>query len=432
MMMLESITPDALRQLWIDLIVNPSSHLLLTRLLVHTVEAKVSVASYTGIDSMDLFVLKGIDLLGTPTLEQLDGVLHLKKQVLRQIVAGLERANLVALRNDQHLLTVDGKQVMATGRQSVRTTTRRVFHLLHPSMDYVPVEDPKGRVLRDLSQNDVPQDWSVSPDLLNDYAHRDISWKRCCGFPDEIVEVVTTNDPSPPSMSSLKAELSSSPLIVVKTQTASCAMVLEIDDNGRPVSLVGHGLSPHGRMTTPTKKPFFALREPEAIGRIVKGYSTTPSEEVLQCAWRRLAEEHDLGDAARAICRLVDGRLSVQLPRELVEKWSPFVSKLLQNNMVWICPIGDSLSHIYPVEAVPLDYDAEQAIESLGMIIKLGETIDRGEVGLEPASLSSWLTMHAGTKQISLRELMTLAWKVQKYGVAYRISEVEDMVDATS
>jgi hypothetical protein len=83
-------SPEAVRDLWTALAGDaPDSAVFVSECFFHTVEALVAVEESEGIDPMALFVLRAFEFAQPPDVEHLDEVLHLGRQVTRQLLGGL-------------------------------------------------------------------------------------------------------------------------------------------------------------------------------------------------------------------------------------------------------------------------------------------------------------------------------------------------------
>src|SRR5262245_54112125 len=102
--------------------------LWIAHLLLHRVEALVTVRQACLVDPFDRLVLKGIPLAGQP--DELAAQLRLGRQHLTQVLRGLETAGL-ATGPERWALTSLGQEAVSTGQYPRATRERRSFTFLH-------------------------------------------------------------------------------------------------------------------------------------------------------------------------------------------------------------------------------------------------------------------------------------------------------------
>ena len=200
------LSPDAVRGLWTALAgYTGNGTVFLGECFFHTVEALVAVEQAEGIDPMALFVLRAFEFAVPSDVERLDKVLHLGRQVTRQLIGSLIANGLLLESSDSFQLTDQGHATLQTGRLVRRILLRRLFHFLHPSLLYVAVHDPKGNLLCDLSPSRAPTPWEFEPTTLHQVIAQTAEWKRWHRFPQDIVEVITSPvSPDPSENPALK------------------------------------------------------------------------------------------------------------------------------------------------------------------------------------------------------------------------------------
>lgn len=158
--------------------------LWIAHLLLHRIEALVTVQQSCLLDPFDRLVLKAIPL--SSRLDELAGQLRLGRQHLTQVVRGLQAAGLVT---DQWGLTPLGQEAVTAGQYDRATRERRSFTFLH--------HDPPGPPPHFLSLTGDPAtpwpadaDWSFDPAVLEACIRRSDEWKGRVGFPLDVRNLV--------------------------------------------------------------------------------------------------------------------------------------------------------------------------------------------------------------------------------------------------
>jgi len=109
---------DAIRGLYTTLVGQAEDcTVVLGECFFHTVEALVAVEEVGGIDPMPFFVLRAFEFARPADVEQLDGILHIGRQVMRQMLNGMAANGLVTAESESmYCLTESGRNTLQTGR----------------------------------------------------------------------------------------------------------------------------------------------------------------------------------------------------------------------------------------------------------------------------------------------------------------------------
>ncbi|MBX3400759.1 MAG: hypothetical protein KF873_18650 [Gemmataceae bacterium] len=372
----------------------------------------------TGADALDHFVLRTLATLGPSAPAEIDSVLHLKVQVIRQLLGPLERSGLVRETGSGFELTPEGAEVARTGRTRESGQERRVFHFLHPSMEYLPVSDPKGRVLRDVPPR---EGWEFDRGVLLACARQSPDWKRERGFPPEVVDLVLSDEGGQPVETP-----ADSALIVDKAQEALCVVALSGDAAGAPVELAAHGVSPRAQFVGPADRPFCVLRGAEAISRGFPQLLQPPAPDAVRAAWSEVAALNALTDHDRAVVRFDGSALVAVLTAEQVLAWVNFATQADRGEQTWLCRV-EGADLVVPVRFEPVDPAAATALQTVREIIEMDE--QRARAPASVPQLAEELAARTG-KQYSPRSLSELAWRIERYALASALAELEDIADA--
>lgn len=428
---------DAICNLWSALAGEAGDNaLFLSDCFFHTVEALVVVEQTEGIDPMALFVLRALEFAQPADAEHVDEVLHLGRQVTRQLLEGLVENGLLTESAAAFRLTDQGRSTLHAGQLIRRVLRRRLFHFVHPGMQYVAVHDPKGNLLGDLSPNRAPAPWEFDPAVLREVVARPMEWKRRHRFPQDVLDVVTTPVPAGPPDDDTTASgaVKKEPpetlqhLVVDKAQLVTCALVARAWGAGVE-GLVAYPVSAHGSLLPGKSQPLFSLDDADDIRKICPTLWTEPDAEQVTQSWLTLAAQKLLPEPERADVRFDGRRLVIVLTEALAGRWNDFVVLALQGELRWHVPCGDLL-RLCPIAVEGADAQVSAQLQVLRSILTLELDPELADILRDSTRLENWLSAQGLAVCPSLRGLADLAFRFGRYRVAYQIAELEDMSDA--
>lgn len=173
----------------------PNTIVCLVECYFHAVEAPVEVQVLQTLGEFELFLLRGVQLLRHPSLRELDGLLHLGHQALRQATTALVENGLLAEDTSNSLeLTARGTAAITSGVATRHERRRLVFHFIHPSNEYVRIHDLRRPTLFDLGRQDTPRGWHWDTTSLLQPMGLPEEWKREREFPLDVVRLITKGD----------------------------------------------------------------------------------------------------------------------------------------------------------------------------------------------------------------------------------------------
>jgi hypothetical protein len=410
----------------------------------HTVEALVEMEEVEGIDPMLLFVLRAFEFADPADVEHLDGVLHIGRQVMRQMLNGMAADGLVATELESaYCLTDLGRNALDTGQVIRRVSKRRIFRFLHPAMSYLAVHDPKGNLLSDLSPDRVPSPWEFSSDVLRHAISQSAEWKRRHGFPANVSNIITqprSSEEAGPAnakagLASIPAEPSQSQttpsqhLVVDKAQVVTCAFVVR-QGNVDDVELSGYPVSVHGNLVRGKGQPLFSLRDPDDVGQVFPRLLEPPTPREVADGWLTLATRLMLPEAEQAKVRFEDNTLVITLLADQLDRWMNFVLLAMQDQLY--CQVPQTpLLKLCKVAVVGADSAAIMRLQVLRGVLSLERDAQRGVILRSEDALREWLAAREVPRNSSSRDLADVAFWFGRYRLAYEISELEDMNDAT-
>jgi hypothetical protein len=440
-----SLSFDAIRGLYTALAGQAEDcTLVLAKCFFHAVEALVEVEELEGIDPMPLFVLRAFEFAHPADVENLDGILHIGQQVMRQMLNGMAANGLVVAESEStYRLTDLGHSTLQTGHVIRRIRSRRVFRFLHPALNYVAVHDPKGNLLNDLSPNHVPSPWEFNPEALRYAIAQSADWKRQHGFPANVADVITeprsleATEPVTPEAGLVSATAESSHgqatplqhLIVDKSQVVTCALVVR-QCNADDVGLAAYPVSKHGTLIRSNSLPLFSLHDPIEVGQVVPGLSGTPSPQEITDGWLTLAARLMLPEAEQAEVRFENNLLVVSLSSDHLGRWMNFVALAMQNQLFWQVP-QEHVLRLCKVAVVGADSATTTQLQVLRSVLSLEQDARRGAIVQSEDSLREWLATQGLPHDLSSRDLADVAFRFGRYRLAYEIGELEDMSDAS-
>jgi hypothetical protein len=431
------LPPDTLRNLWCNLGVEAgSSAVFLSECLLHSVEALFAIEQAESADPLALFVLRGLAFAQPPDVEHLNEILHLGRQVTRQILGDLVKAGLLSESSSMYRLTDQGVQTLNTGTIAWSVLNRRILHFLHPGLRYVVVHDPKGNLLCDLSPKGVPPTWEFDVSVLRELISRPATWKLQHRFPQSIVAVIT--DPLPANSELRPARDSSAPdaqttsalehIVVDKAQFTSCAILAKADGSGA-IQLSAHPISSRGSLVQDREKALFTLADQLDIQATFPDIFSEPADADLAKSWQLLASQYELSGTDANTIRFHSGRLTIGVTEEFLDQWKTFVTLVLQGQ---VCSqIGNGrLDRVCPAAIEAQDEVAARALNVLRVVLTLEGHAKRVEITRSAEVLEDWLPSAGLNSSCKARALAEFAFQFERYRLAYQIGELEDMRDA--
>jgi hypothetical protein len=310
-------------------------------------------------------------------------------------------------------------------------------------MNYVAVHDSKGNLLSELSPNRAPSPWEFSPDVLRHAIVQSADWKRRHGFPANVADVLTeplsseamepvnpeaglTDAPADPSQGQATPLQH---LIVDKAQVATCALVVRCGNAGT-VELSGYPVSVYGNLVRGKGQPLFSLHDPDEIRQVFPVLREPPSPKEVTDGWLTLAARLMLPKAEQADVRFENDVLVIRLAEEQLGRWTNLIALAMQDQLYWQVPRGPLLQ-LCKVFVEGVDSATSMRLQVLRSILNLEQDARRGAIVQSEAALREWLAVQGLPPGMSPRDLADVAFRFQRYRLAYEIAELEDMSDAT-
>jgi hypothetical protein len=296
-------------------------------LFVHKVEAPVVVSRLRKIDRLALLVLKALELESAAApaapadpLSRLESCLHLDRQVLSQVLHGLQAEGLLDILGNCQA-TARGRQGLQHGHYFTEASERRAFHFLErPEPDGARRQPPHFVNLRGGGGTlwHVNARHPFDPAWLRGCLGLSDDWKQTHGFPVDVLQI--------PEPSTEAADESAwQGIIVDHPQQLLAGLVLAPDTDGP--RLLGFAAQQEG----------WRLQATEPILAVDRGWQELFPEfselvpETLTRSWQQWAQVRGLTEADAAACSL-----AVTGQRLRVEAAAPVAERLHAGRGEWL------------------------------------------------------------------------------------------------
>lgn len=277
-------------------------------LLLHHVEALVLSERPANLDPFAALVLRALTLSPPPTLADLDGRLHLGRQLLARVLGELAAGGLAEVDAAGRWRVTAAGRPSAEGGESRRAGyERRAFHFRDaPEAQFVPLESASCHPVA------APDGWSFDPALLRACAGRPAEWKLRHGFPPDVRAVLT-----PDAAGAAPGEPPPWQRVVVDRPEHVVLALAVVAGEGDEGQLRGFAVDPRGWLLSSTR-PTLAMGPgwAEAFPEMATG----PSSEAWHGAWRAWCQVRGVPPGEADSCTLSrDGVvLRIGAPRELI------------------------------------------------------------------------------------------------------------------
>jgi hypothetical protein len=289
-------------QTWLrDLAPVQPRRLWFCHLLVHRVEALVSVTQSYRLDPFLFALLRGLFTAGNQ-VTSLDR-LALDGQLAGPLVRELVAAGLVHAEKDDWTLTNSGHAALASGSYSRHSDERRVFFFVdnaEAAPQYIPLRQTAGPLA------DAGNSWRFAPTILSDCFQRDAKWKKRVGFPPEVESFAAETPASWRQVLFDRAE--HSPLLLVETAVA---------EGGS--ALVGY-LVRCDNWTLQRESPSLVLGE--GWQELLPDFAEGLLPQNWHTAWQAWCQSRQLSsaDAAACVVEYASCKLHVKAPKAFIER----------------------------------------------------------------------------------------------------------------
>jgi hypothetical protein len=404
----------------------------------HTVEACVTIKKNRKIDDLELFLLKALHISRDTTAEGLNNLLHIGSQIIRQIaVVPIANGLIVENADGSFGITTRGSDTLRSGEMTISQRRRCHFNFISISSEFVRINDPRKKYLRDLEPQETGSNWNFDIETLRMCINESDQWKRERSFPSDVVELVTSPNTDLQSLPvadasnwvdkkclAQKAQM----LVVDKAQGTGCAIVIKFKDDN-PFELKAYPFSSKYFLQSGEDNVLFSLSGTQSILKVLPDVDLMPSKEQLDIAWRALGEDYKLKNISRATVKI--GKISavVTLDGELISEWLTFCWQMVKGE-VFCCIDLEKMTHLNKVSLEPADKEAKKQIDTMKLLCEIRQTEQMENVLCDISSLRQWLSAIELSVEPDIYELASLAWRLGEFGLAYRLAELEDMTDA--
>jgi hypothetical protein len=420
----------------------PSKVLCLAECCFHAVEAPVEVNILEKLDEFEVFLLRAVQFLRRPSLRELDGLLHLGRQTLRQATTALIENKLLVEDTGGCLeATAKGTAAIESGVATRSERRRLVFHFIHPSNEYVRIHDVRRSTLSDLKREATPRDWHWDVASLQQPIESPDEWKREREFPTNVVRLITKGDlgtDQAPSdnvagsnedsqTATVEVSQLEKYLIADKAQAGQCVMVVGFEGDS-PVELHAYSLVQMRSSGRAVQRTMFSVRGAEAVMRVLPGLEELHAPERLRDAWQAVARHCGLEDPRRATIRLDEMQIVVGLDGSLAAEWLAFCWQAVRGEL-HACVDLPGMSCLCMLALEPRDQISRLRLEALRFLYRV-RTMHAGKTSfIDSPTFRAQLAEAGYADGINRRELSSLAWQMGEFRLAYHLAELEDMVD---
>lgn len=440
-----ALPSEAKKHLWRQL-AGPDNKIVLylAECYFHAVEAYVAVERTEQMGELEFFVLKAARLFTQPDLHDLNSVLHVGTQVLRQIVNQFVRDGLLSEESDGRFrMTPQGRVAAESGRVVKLERTRVLFHFTYDSNEYVRVRDATVRKLRDMRRHETPGDWHFEASSIAQCIGQSEEWKRIRGFPSGIVRLLTAeDDKSANEQLSLEAdgnrqvdlgrgqdtESTEQFLIVNKAQVAHCAMAVTFSGSV-PTGLKAYILPVSEQHTRGHDGLLFSLEGPESVLQAFPAVAASPSRQQINDAWQSLGELHGLQGMDRAVARLEEGRMAIGVTNKQVLGWLALCWNTTKGEVFCDMTLAEA-NRLCGIALHGKNPTSSRRLQEMQLLFKLAGADDSEFIPRDAANRGQWLSERDFLVDLDIYALASLAWELGEFKLAYRVAELEDMADA--
>lgn len=412
------VTYEAKQRIWTKLSQSECDFVIfLTTCRLHTVEACVAVSLRETIDEFEYFVLKAVDILVCADVESVNSLLHIGRQIILQIVAKMEKDNLLSITDDGVFGITDmGKESLKSGVLIKLQRKRQIFHFIDQSNEFVKINNRSSGFLVDLEPNDTASDWNFDIKSLQSCIDRADDWKKQHLFSLDVQELIM-----PCRRDSGYGELvRQETLIIDKAQSVNCAMLVKFKKN-KPFELFAYPISRKGYLLD--KDCLFSLMGEDVILETFPYVTGTPEEKQLNAAFKLLGERYSLDEIVDISIKSCRNHTVIKASNDTDINWVKFYWQHAQGNIFY----DTTSSAMTRMNKLMIESNNQQAVN---LLYEINESHLSGNHLKDMSTYKGWLSDKEHLPEVPIRNLASLAWNLGNYRLAYSLAEVEDMVDA--
>jgi hypothetical protein len=278
--------------------------LAVAHLLLHHVEALLVADRGPPLDPFAAFTLRALALSPSATPPELEGRLHLGRQVVGRILEELASDGLAESDDAGHWHVTGAGRALAGGGESRQTVyERRALHFRDgPPGEFVPIDEA------DCSAVAPPAGWSFDPAALRRCIGQPPDWKRRRGFPIEVRALLTPDEPEEPG------EPPAWRRVVLDRAEHTVLALAVVQGDGE--ELRGFAVEPRGWLLG-ASRPVLSMGAgwAEAFPELARG----PAQEAWRGAWRTWCQNNGVPAPEADSCAISrEGpMLRVQVPGAL-------------------------------------------------------------------------------------------------------------------
>jgi hypothetical protein len=416
------LTSEAKEKLWSELAQSDCDFVIFrTTCYLHTIEACVDVIVRESMDEFEHFVLKAIDILDCADIEKINGLLHIGRQIIQQITAKFNKAALLSVNADGVFEITDlGEKVLDAGEMIKLERKRHIFHFIDGSNEFLRIRNSGDRYLTDLASHETPTDWMFDVESLQKCISETDDWKKQWQFPMNIHELIIPSE----EISVPDALISESALIVDKAQAIHCAILVKFS-NDQPFELLAYPISSEGRLLGRNKNELFSLTDENSILRVFPYINDIPDNQASLAAFLSLGKKYNLSGIDSITVRSQRTHTITEVSNDSDISWAKLYWQNIKGNV--FCDIISATAT--RMNKLVIESEKE-GLQTVNLLFELNKSYLSENNLKDISTYKIWLSEKKHLTDEPIRNVASLAWEFGMYRLAYKLSELEDMIDA--
>lgn len=414
-------TTEAKEKIWAKLSQSDCDFIIiLTRCYLHTVEACIAVSVQEQMNEFEFFVLKAINILGSADIENINGMLHIGRQLIQQITIKLCNSKLLSEGTDGNFeMTPLGKTVLDTGQMLKMERKRYIFHFIDGSNEFVRINNSTKKYLIELNPNETPENWSFDIETLQKCINETNDWKQQRQFLTDIKELIR---PELKNTTTEEGDAESS-IIIDKAQLINCAILIKFNNN-KPSELLAYPISPKGYLLSMDN--LFSLSDEESILKVFPTLDEVPNNEQARAGFIILGQKHMLSNIENFAIESHKTYTTITIKDDDDIQWARFYWQNIQGNI--FCQI--SSENVIRMNKFHIESEGNLQ-RAICLLFELNKSYLSENMLSDISTYKTWLSKKSFLTDEPIRQLASLAWDFSYFKLAYNLAELEDITDAT-
>lgn len=412
-------TNEAKEKIWARLSQKECDFIIfLTRCYIHAIEACVSVSRRESIDELEYFVLKSIDILGCADIERVNSLLHIGRQIIRQIIVKLNKDKLLSTTTDIFFeVTALGRKVLEEGVMIKLEKIRQIFHFIDGGNEFLRIKE-HSRFLTDLGPHETAAGWNFNLESLQKCLNETDNWKKQRQFSTDIHELIM------PCVENAAVEdiAKENAVIIDKAQSVNCAILVKFNNN-EPFELFAYPISFKGHLLATDH--LFSLKGKGTILKVFPQINEMADDERAYASFQLLGQKHMLSSIDNVVVRNQKTHTIIEVSNDDDISWTRFYWLNMQGK-VFVDIVSKAMTKMNKL-LIESKSNNQQTINHL---FELNKSYLSEDSLKDMSTYKAWLSENKYLTDEPIWNLASLAWGLGNYRLAYNIAELEDMIDA--